>query len=747
METKAYAKIAVSAAIYSIDRPYTYFIPEALRGKVKPGVRVSVPFGAGNHHCEGFVLVLEENSDYKEVKPIESALDEEPVLTEEQIKLALWMRDRFFCTLYDALKSMLPVGMWYKNGRRRVGDKTETFVRLAVHPEEAVIAAGQKKGRAPMQSAVLNLMVSVGEAAVSDIAEFTGARTATVNTLIKQGFLDCEIRQVFRYQGANDAPTAGPIKLNDDQQQVYSGLSGLLNSDKPEAALLFGVTGSGKTLIYIKLAAEAVDLGKRAIILVPEISLTPQAVRIFSSHFGKNVAVLHSSLTMGERYDEWKRIKSGEVMVVIGTRSAIFAPVENLGLIIIDEEQEHTYKSESNPRYNARGVAKYKCAKSNALLLLGSATPSVESMYFAKNGRYSYFELKERFNKRNLPHVSIVNMRDELRNGNGGAFSEKLIEELGENISKGEQSILFINRRGAASAVVCGECGYTFMCPNCSVSMTLHSYEKKLMCHYCGHSESVPTKCPECGGKLKFMGTGTQKIEEEINRLFPGTETVRMDSDTVARVGSHEKLLERFRKENVPILLGTQMITKGLDFENVTLVGVMNADQSLYSGSFRSRERTFSLITQVVGRSGRGEKMGRAVIQTYTPENETIVLAARQDYESFFYKEIELRKIISAPPVSDMISVCLSGIDEALVLRGCVKLLNTFKYYFGNSVNVLGPSPDGVTKVNNRYRYKLVLIGKNTKRVRDTISHVIREFSSDKGFRGVSAYADADPTD
>lgn len=749
MDSRKLAKIAVSAAIYSIDKPYTYLVPEQLYGKVLPGMRVTVPFGKGNTRSEGFVLALEDETELKGVKPIEAVLDDEPVLTEEQLQLALWMRDRCFCTAYDALRAMLPAGMWFKNGKRRVGDKTQRFAILTVPPEEAVIAAGQKRLKAPHQATILNLLASIGEASCSDIVDFTGAPMTSLNALERQGFVQYEMRQVFRYQLVHTVPETEKITLNQEQKDVFNALYELLKLQKPDAALLFGVTGSGKTSIYIELARSAVSLGKRVIILVPEISLTPQAVSIFSSHFGSEVAVLHSSLTTGERYDEWKRIKSGEVKVVIGTRSAIFAPVENLGLIVIDEEQEHTYKSENSPRYSTREVAKYRCVRSNALLLLGSATPSVDSMYFAETGKYKLFRLNNRYNTQPLPAVSVVSMRDELKSGNGGVFSRKLRDELAKNISCGEQSILFINRRGASSSVVCGECGYTFMCPNCSVSMTHHSFERRLMCHYCGHVEPVPDYCPECGGKLKFVGAGTQRVEEELGTLFPGVSTIRMDADTVSRVGSHEKLLEQFKNDKVPILLGTQMITKGLDFENVTLVGVMNADQSLYSGSYRSRERTFSLITQVVGRSGRGTKSGRAIIQTYTPENETIQLAAKQDYESFFKKEIELRRIISAPPIADMISVSVSGLDETLVLRGCIKLLEAFKYYFGTDcrVNILGPSPDGVTKVNNRYRYKLLLVGDNTRKIRNIISHVIHEFSSDKEFRGLSAFADSEPAD
>jgi len=741
------AKVAVSAAVYSIDKPYDYGIPPDMLESAVPGVRVSVTFGRGNRSAEGVILSVEDGQERPGLKCITAVLDEHPVLTAEQIKLALWMRDRFFCTVYDALHAMLPAGMWFRDGERRVNDKTADYAVLAVDGEEALIAAGTKKLRSPMQASVLRLMSEIGEASVNEICYFTGASRQSVAALKKQGYIDIIKREIYRRPDIKSVPAAGPLSLNEEQQAVFEDLCSLLDSGSPVAALLYGVTGSGKTSVYIKLIQETIKRGKRAITLVPEIALTPQLVGIFSSYFGDNVAVLHSSLSIGERYDEWKRIKSGAVSVVVGTRSAIFAPCEDLGLIIIDEEQESTYKSENSPRYHARDIAKYRCARSNAMLLLGSATPSVESMHAAQIGKYKLFTLKKRYNDMGMPQVLIADMRQELKRGNSTSLSSVLIRELEKNIEAGEQSILFINRRGASGLVVCGECGTTHTCPNCSVSLTYHSANRRLMCHYCGYSEPFAERCPECGGRLKFTGVGTQKVEEELSELLPGVGVLRMDTDTVSAARSHEKILDKFKIERVPILVGTQMVTKGLDFENVTLVGVLSADQSLFVGDYRAHERTFSLITQVVGRSGRGSKAGRAVIQTFMPENEVIRLAAKQDYMAFYKREIPARKVIGCPPICDMFTVTVSGQDEAGVLRACMKLRGALGAYLGGTARVLGPAPAPVMRVNNRYRYRITVSCESTREVRNTLSHLMREAMNDSENRGIAVFADVNPLD
>lgn len=741
------AKIAVSAAIYPIDRPYSYIVPEPLADKAVPGMRVTVPFGRGNRRSEGVVLSVEDESARTDLKCVEEVLDSEPVFSGEHLKLAMWMRDRFFCTFYEAARAMLPAGMWFRDSVRRVGDKVQKFAALAVSSEEAAEYARQKRMGAPRQSAVLEFLSAIGEAPLSEVTSFTGASTQTVNSLEKQGLLITQLREVYRRPARPTGWDAPPIVLTSEQERAFGGLREMLSSGKPSAALLYGVTGSGKTSVYIRLVEETLKSGRTAIVMVPEIALTPQLMDIFSSRFGEDIAVLHSSLTTGERYDEWKRINAGLVKVVIGTRSAVFAPLKDLGLIVIDEEQEHTYKSENAPRYHARDVAKFRCVHSNALLLLGSATPSVETMYAARTGKYSLFVLSDRFNTHPLPRVLIADMREELKAGNGGAVSSLLREELQKNIDNGEQSILFLNRRGASSLVMCGQCGYTFECRNCSVSMTYHSVGSRLRCHYCGWSQPVPEECPECGGKLKFVGVGTQKLEEELGQLFPGVGIIRMDTDTVARAGSHQKLLAKFRDRRVPILLGTQMVTKGLDFANVTLAAVISADQSLYAGDFRAHERTFSLITQVVGRSGRGDKPGRAILQTFTPENYVLKLASDQDYMSFYEQEIDVRRLLSAPPIRDSVTVTVTGLEEAAVLRGCVALSDMLKNAFGSRAAVLGPAPAGVTKVNNRYRYRLTLSLTNDHNSREIIRRAIQTFASQKETRKLTVYADLDPLD
>ena len=563
------AKIAVSAATYWIDRPYDYLIPDELSQKVRPGVRVYVPFARGNRRAEGVVLALAEESAYETLKPVLAVLDEEPVLSEELLKLALFMRERFFCTVYDAVKAMLPAGLWFDaEGKRRVSDKTVEMVRLAVAPEEAAAAAEAKKRKSAKQAELLELLCDFEALPSRELLRFSGASRPSLKALSDAGLVAFYQKEVFRRPSVHSDEILPPPVLNQEQEQAFRGIKELAASDKAAAALLFGVTGSGKTSVYIHLIRVQLDRGKTAILLVPEIALTPQMLQTFSSHFGSAVAVLHSSLSTGERYDEWKRVRSGSARLVIGTRSAVFAPVENLGVIIIDEEQEETYKSENNPRYNARDIAKYRCARAGALLLLGSATPDVVSRYWAETGRYALFTLPNRFNERELPQVRLVDMKRELRRGNDGSISSYLREELEANISSGEQSILFINRRGANKLITCGACGFTYRCPRCSVSLTYHSVNNRLICHYCGYNRRLDQDCPECGGQLKHVGAGTQLVVQELQDLFPDVEILRMDTDTVAPAGSHEVLLDRFRCENIPIMVGTQMVTKGLNFEN-----------------------------------------------------------------------------------------------------------------------------------------------------------------------------------
>ncbi len=746
----AVAKIAVSAATYWLDKPYDYLIPQELADRALPGMRVHVPFSRGNRRCEGIILAVSDHSAYEQqLKPILALLDDAPVLSEEQIRLALFMRERFFCTVYDAVHAMLPAGLWFdESGRKRAKDKTLEMARLSIGTEEAMALSAAKRLRSPGQANILEELCAFECVPSHDLLLHTGAKRPALKALEKAGFVELFEREAFRRPQIHVGDTEPLPTLSAEQERAFAGIQALADSGKSGAALLFGVTGSGKTSVYIHLIDRQLRQDRGVILLVPEIALTPQMIQTFSSHFGNEVAVLHSSLPVGERYDEWKRVRAGKARVVIGTRSAVFAPVEKLGLILIDEEQEETYKSENVPRYHARDVAKYRCAKAGCLLLLGSATPDIVSMHSAMTGRYAFFELQTRYNEQDLPSVEIVDMKRELRRGNGGSISSVLRDELQANLDRGEQSILFINRRGANRLISCGECGFVYRCPRCSVSLTYHSANKRLLCHYCGYSRRPDESCPSCGGTLRYIGAGTQMVESELNELFPGREILRMDTDTVTPAGSHEKLLDRFRTEKIPIMVGTQMVTKGLNFENVTLVGVISADQSLYAGDYRAGERCFSLITQVVGRSGRGEKPGRAVIQTFTPDNEIITQAAGQDYPAFYRSEIELRKLQNTPPFSEMLSVTVSGLNEEHVYRACRMIRQRLDGLIGVAdAQILGPAPLAVVKVNNRYRYRVMIYGREKSGLRGIIAGVVIECCRDKRFSDVSIFADNDPSD
>ncbi|MDR0917474.1 MAG: primosomal protein N' [Oscillospiraceae bacterium] len=740
------AEIAVASARYHIDKPYDYRIPDSLANVVTRGLRVAVPFGRANKTTEAIVLAIKREESPRNIKCIESALEPSPSLTEEQLRLAIWMSQRFFCTLYDAIHACLPAGLWYREGRSPQTAKIVRYARLIISREDALEQA-ERKPRATTQASILRILAGVeGEMSLSDLMYQAGATTAVFKPLVAQGFIAIDEREVARRPKLADSPRQNvDYELNEQQTAALDALSPLLTSDNPEAALLYGVTGSGKTAVYLALIERTLALGKTAIALVPEIALTPQLLSLFYSKFGDDVAVMHSALTPGERYDEWRRVRDGTARVVVGTRSAVFAPLENIGLIVVDEEQEHTYKSESSPRYHAREVAKYRCSRSNGLLLLGSATPSVESMSRAESGVYKLVRLESRFNNRPLPRVILADMKEALRDGNNAPIGSILERELRLNIERGEQSIVFLNRRGANPVVTCVECGHTFTCPNCSVHLTYHSANNRLMCHYCGFSRPMESNCQECGGKLKFSGAGTQKVEEWLSENFPNVAVSRMDADTVSAANSHDKILSEFRDKRIPILLGTQMVAKGLDFENVTLVGVVSADMSLYVNDYRAYERTFSLLTQVVGRSGRGGTPGRAVIQTMTPEHSVILLASHQDYDEFYRREITRRRAQGMPPERDVICVSVVGEDEVRVLEFSARVRDTLIHDLGELASVLGPAPAVVAKVNNKYRYRVSVLCRNDSAIRQRIATVVRGFGLDPRTRGLTCSADVDP--
>lgn len=802
------AKIAVSAATYAIDKPYDYVVPDSQ--PVGVGFRVLVPFGRGNRVCEGMILSVRQGIPDKPLKAVRQVLDEEPVLSEKQIRLALWMRQRYFCTLYDAIHTILPAGVWYTyreswelcdgaawddlpgreasichflqesdgpqdtkelqekygddvtavlhrlrrqglvtshtEGSQRIRDKVVLLASLATDAETAMAAVTPRRKRAPRQYDAVEFLSRYGETPVHELCYFTGVTRQALRRLEQQELIALREQEEYRISLKEYTMPAAPIVLNEEQQQVFEEVSAQTDSGKGGVTLLHGVTGSGKTLVYIRLAQRLLEQGKSVMILVPEIALTPQIMGRFSAYFGDEVALLHSGLRMTERYDQYKRIKRGEAHIVVGTRSAVFAPLENIGLIVLDEEQESSYESENAPCYHARDIAKYRCVQEGARLLLGSATPTVETAYYAKRGDYQLVQLHRRYNQKQLPRVVLADMRQELRRGNMSCISRPLYEELSANLEKGEQSILFLNRRGSSRQLLCPECGYVPQCPRCSVYLTYHSANHRLMCHYCGYSEKASEECPECGGTMKHIGIGTQKVEEELHELFPDTEILRMDADTVG--GGHEKILRKFEEEKVPILLGTQMVAKGLDFENVTLVGVLAADLSLYVDHYRASERTFSLLTQVVGRAGRGEKAGRAVIQTYTPENDVILAAAQQDYERFYDGEIRMRRLRRDPPFADQFTITVTGMEEGSTLRACAQIRDSLSQLVRQSAyaplewEVLGPAPAPVVKVNNRYRYRITVIGKNDKTLRAVIASYMREFAMRGDNRGMNIYTD-----
>lgn len=744
------AKIAISNVTYWIDQPYDYAVPDHLVPVIQIGCRVIVPFSRGNRATEGIVIALTESSDYLNVKEISLLLDSEPILSSELMSLALWMHDRFFCTVYDAVKSMLPTGIWYnKSGKRMAADKYIEYVSLSIPGEDASDCADSRERRARRQAEVIRTLIPLGRVQLRELMDFLKVSRSTVDALCREGILEITKEEVFRRPEKYDGDLLTLPILNSSQQNVYERILPLSMEQNAQVALLYGVTGSGKTTVYMHLIDAMLHKGKSSILLVPEIALTPQMIQTFSLYFGNEVAILHSSLSIGERYDEWKRIRYGKARVIIGTRSAIFAPVNNLGLIVIDEEQEETYRSENTPRYDAKEIAKYRCVKNNGFLLLGSATPSIDTWYSAKNGKYSFFELHGRFNERELPQVNIVDMKEELKHGNSGNISRFLEEEIRENLNNGEQTILFLNRRGRNRLIQCGECGYTYQCPNCSVSLTYHADRKRIICHYCGFSQTVDPVCPDCGSILNYIGAGTEKIEEELDVLYPGVQTIRLDTDSVAKAGGHKLLFERFRKERIPIMIGTQMVTKGLDFENVTLVGVLSADQSLYVNDYRANEKTFSLLTQVVGRSGRGNREGRAVIQTFTPDNDTIKLAAKQDYKGFYESEIRIRHLQQSPPFQDLYSITVSGNKEAEVIRCCQYIDRVMLEWekVRPDIHVLGIAPYHVVMINRRYRYRVTIRCNGDRDLRQRVGALVIYCSKNKNFKGVSVYAESNPVD
>lgn len=805
------AKIIVAGKSKQVDRPFDYLVPTDLENEIGIGSRVLVPFGQGNREVEGFCMGLGETTDSKRLKSIIRLANDIRAFDEDMLDVIEWMHKKYLTPYLDIIHSIVPAGTALKShewiileneteekseirrsiiaylkandnameyialkqamGRdiqkqvremvregtlRReyrqstnVRDKKQRCVRLTITPEEAFEEIERLPSRARVQAAMLEYLAGEEYLTTTELQEMAGGSASTINTLCRKGLAEIFETVVYRDPFANRlfeksekmTPTA-------EQQKAIDAINSSIKSGDGKSFLLHGVTGSGKTEVFMQSIEYALSQKKTAIVLVPEISLTPQAVSRFKSRFGDNVAIFHSALSQGERYDQWKRIKDGGADIVIGARSAIFTPLKNIGIIIMDEEHSDTYKSEMSPRYHAREVAAYRAAQSGAALVLASATPSVESYYKAQSGEYELLTMNKRYNNNIMPEIHLVDMRSELAKGNKSMLSGRLYNEIKTNLEKGEQTILFLNRRGFSSFVSCRTCGYVPECENCNISLTYHKFINRLKCHYCGFERDNYTICPACGSKyIRYFGGGTQRVEEEIHRLFPNATTIRMDMDTTGKKQSHEKILETFEKEKIDLLIGTQMVAKGLDFENVTLVGVITADTMLHVNDYRSAERTFALLEQVSGRAGRGRKLGRAVIQTYTPEHEAVSLVKEHDYATFYESEIAERKLLWYPPFCDMIGVYFQSEDEgktAQASRYFAKTIGDIKE-LGQKVQVLGPIPSAISKIKNKYRYQIIFKCEDDEALGEILAKAETETRANKDYEGVSIVIDKSP--
>ena len=700
------AEVIINRTAKKLNRTFDYQIPKEMEEYIYVGTKVLVPFGRAKKLEEGFVVGFKENTEY-EVKEIAKI---EENLTEKQIELAKWMSKKYYCNVTDCIKLMQTPGTRTKENK--IKDKTINSVYLKEEIEYE-IQSGMIKSEKHQR--VLNFVKNNEGATIPEIESFTDCSRAIVNTLIKNGYLEIVEQTVKRDPLANkQIEHIEKLILNDEQLQAYNSVRQAIKENRFEEFLLFGVTGSGKTEIYLQLIDDIVKEDKAAIMLVPEISLTPQMIERFIARFGKEqIAVLHSKLSIGERHDEWERIRENKAKIIIGARSAIFAPIPNLGLIIIDEEHDSSYKSESNPRYDAKEVALQIAQDNKIPLLLGSATPDISTYYNATEKKnITLLELTKRANNAQLPKVEIVDLKQELATGNRSMLSRELYKDIEENLKNKQQTILFLNRRGFSTFIMCRECGYTVKCDNCNVSMTYHGYENKLKCHYCGAEKPVVTKCPECGSeKIRYFGTGTQKLEQEIIKQFPGSTTIRMDVDTVSKKNSHEQILNKFKNENIDILIGTQMVVKGHHFPNVTLVGVVAADSSLNIDDYRATERTFQILTQVAGRAGRGELPGKVIIQTYNPENFSIQAAQKQDYLEFYETELVLRKQLKYPPFCDIIVMKFEGKNENMIKQLSLESYNFLCAKKFECVQVFRPTPAPIDKIQNRFRWRIIMKG------------------------------------
>ena len=758
------ASVVLNNATRAFDKEYYYLIPMDLTGKIKPGIRVMVPFGAGNRPREAYVIDVfpfnnsscdERNSyneyattiDVSQLKDILRPVDEKPVVDRDMLKLAAWMRERYICTFGDAIKCMYPAGKGAK-------EKTLKAAYLAVTREEAERMIQDNKLKKIQHIRVLEMLMDNEFIPVCDVTKFAGVSSSVLDTLKKYGLVNYkEVRITRNPLKSRKIRQTQPLVPTPEQAKALDFLKKKLEENRYYECLIHGVTGSGKTEVYLQLIHHAIDMGKEAIVLVPEISLTPQMVERFRERFGNEVAVLHSRLSQGERYDQWSLVKDGHIKVVVGARSAVFAPLKNLGIIIIDEEHEGTYKSETTPKYHAAEIARKRCYEKGAMLLYGSATPSCETYFKAKKGLIGLLELKSRTNNMVMPEVEIVDMRKELEEGNRSVFSRKLQDEIKNNIKLGQQTMLFLNRRGHSSFVLCRNCGYVVKCVGCSINMTYHAYEDRLICHYCGYTIRPPKICPKCKSThIRHFGAGTQKVEEEVKKQFPGCSVIRMDIDTTTCKNSHEKILRDFCENNINVMVGTQMIAKGHDFHNVTLVGVLAADSLLNLGDYRASERTFQLITQVAGRAGRGDLPGRVIIQAYNTEDFSIQAALRHDFETFFKQEIMIRKKLNYPPFTNIASIILSGANEKQVSETASQVKKDLLKEFcssetseGNITEILGPVPAPIKKIMNKYRWRIIIKCEDMEKLIKALTCISDKYCSKTGRRPVELGIDINP--
>lgn len=802
------AKVIVDVPTMQTDQPFTYLVPENLNEQLAVGMRVEVPFGNGNRHVQGFVLAIEPmaatvlDEANVQLKELVAVLDLKPVLNTEMLALADYMKEKTFAFKITCLQTMLPSVMradyqkyiyltdelseelqdqlfygleeisWDQAQERgilpqlmalrkqqKVDIRYEVTTRNKVKMVRFIQAAkefeqleeirlGLRKG-AKKKEQLLYYLQRLGTEKITAVKEMKelGFSTALLNEAAKNGWLMFIEKEAYRDPFANQTfEKTTALSLNAEQQVAVETILQSVQEQQSQTYLLEGITGSGKTEVYLQVIAEVLNQGKTAIMLVPEISLTPQMVQRFKSRFGEHVAVMHSGLSQGEKYDEWRKIERGEAEVVVGARSAIFAPIENIGVIIIDEEHEASYKQEETPRYHARDLAIWRSEYHHCPVVLGSATPSLESRARAQKNVYQRLRLTQRANQAaTLPTIDVVDMRQEVENGNVSSFSMSLQEKLQERLEKNEQSVLLLNRRGYSSFVMCRDCGYVLPCPNCDISLTLHMDSKTMKCHYCGHEERIPYRCPNCGqDKIRYYGTGTQKVEEELQTLLPDSRILRMDVDTTRRKGAHEKILRTFGEGQADILLGTQMIAKGLDFPNVTLVGVLNADTALNLPDFRSSERTFQLLTQVSGRAGRAEKPGEVIIQSFNPEHYAIQLAKAQDYEDFYTKEMYIRHRGNYPPYYFTVQITASHPEENEAAKQMFQIATKLKQGLSPQAILLGPTPNAIMRVNNRYFYQVIIKYKQEPMLQPLLKEILTDTQRATA-RGLKLSIDAEP--